>query len=76
MTITKLISQIDIKTAQNSKEILELELKNNNLKIAKKIVQEQCTHRNADGSTAFSEYAHNGHHSFERCQLCLMEVTV
>lgn len=76
MTITKLITQIDIKTSQNSKEILELELKNSNLKIAKKIVQDQCTHRDADGETSFREYAHNGHHSFERCQLCLMEVTV
>lgn len=75
-TIAELISQIDIKIEASKHVITEANENIERFKLLKESVQAMCTHKHKDGKDAFKQYAHDGHHGFERCAICLKEVTV
>ena len=76
MTVSELISKIDIQIGHHKKEIDNRNTEILSLEEIKAGIQSICTHRNPDGTDAYEEYAHNSHHRLERCTICQKEVTV
>lgn len=74
--IAQIVTQIELKIKNSEKQFETITQYREDLITAKNIIQQECTHKHNDGTTAFEKLGEAHGRTLEICTICKKEVTV